>query len=195
MRYTSYLFLLVLALSSCSVYGPGNGKLRYVRSDKGEIAIVERTENEHLNSFQDLEKANISVVDYTAEALPEQKVNLTDQGSIALDKVSVEKTEETAKPKDLNPDLDERILDEAYEAERAANTSFILLLAGLISAIAPYLGIIPFIIGLIFYAKSDRSRYITQFGERKQRSAQAVMIIDTVILSLWLLLIVALFFI
>lgn len=196
MRYTSYLFLLVLVLSSCSIYSPGNGKLRYVRSDKGEIAIVERAEKEVSTISQDQEK--IALNENIAETLPDQKVILIDHGSDGsdqLDKVSQEEIDQTALPKDLNPDLDERIIDEAYEAESAANTSFILMLVGLISAFAPYLGIIPFIIGLIFYAKSDRSRYITQFGERKQRSAQVVMIIDSVILSLWLLLIVALFFI
>lgn len=198
MRYTSYLFLLVLVLSSCSIYSPGNGKLRYVRSEKGEISIVERSEKGHSIATQDLEKENVLVVENSTEILSQQNESLRDEVNkevIDSDKVSNEKVSERAEPKDLNPDLDERIIDEAYEAERAANTSFILMLVGLISAFAPYLGIIPFIIGLIFYTKSDRSRYITQFGERKQQSARVVMIIDTIILSLWLLLIVALFFI
>jgi hypothetical protein len=64
------------------------------------------------------------------------------------------------------------------------------MLVGIISAFLPFIGIIPFGIGLYFFAKSSNARYTTPFGERKQHSAKVIMIIDAVILTLWLLAIV-----
>lgn len=201
MRYTSCLFFLVLILSSCSIYGSSNGKLRYVRSENKEIAVLDKSDERDNHEEYLSQKEIVQEVLISKNSSVESTTEVTDikdgfsRIDSAAEKNDLSNRDQTTQPLDLNSDLDERIIDEAYEAERAANTSFILLLIGLISAIVPYLGIIPFIIGLIFYAKSDRSRYITQFGERKQQSAQVVMIIDTVILSLWLLLILALFFI
>jgi hypothetical protein len=198
MKQLSILFLLGIVLTSCGILNSGNGKLRYVRSEKGEITVVERQEKDPVQfsevAANNKEESNSETEETTSVLKEYSSVAGPDAIVLTEDKNTQKKSEIPQQPLDLNPDEDERIIDEAYEAERAANTSFILMVVGLISAIAPYLGIIPFFIGLYFYSKSDRSRYITQFGERKQRSAQVVMIIDTVILSLWLLLIVTLFF-
>lgn len=203
MRHLSIIILCFFALTSCGVWNSGSSKLRYVRSDKTEIVIVEREHAAKDKSKEIQPELELSQNQFVQEDHGKIPSNLTDDQTPPpmeedhLSNLWEEKPfqqHELNHPMDLNPDKDEQIIQEAYEAERAANTSFILMLVGLISIFAPYLGIIPFIIGLIFYAKSDRSRYITQFGERKQRSAEVVMIIDGIILVLWLLLILTLFF-
>ncbi len=198
MKQLSILFLLGIVLTSCAILNSGNGKLRYVRSEKGEITVVERPGKDQVQASEvavnNKEESNSETEGTVSDRKEYTAAEVVDDVKVTEETREEKKSKIPQQPQDLNPDEDERIIDEAYEAERAANTSFILMVVGLISAIAPYLGIIPFFIGLYFYSKSDRSRYITQFGERKQRSAQVVMIIDTVILSLWLLLIVALFF-
>jgi hypothetical protein len=201
MRYTSCLFLLALILSSCSIYGSSNGKLRYVRSENKEIAVLDKTAERDNNVEYLSQKEIVQEVLTSKNTVVQSTSDVTeikddfDAHDTELEKIELSNQHRTTQPLDLNPDEDERIIQEAYDAERAANTSFILLLVGLISAFFPYIGIIPFLIGLIFYSKGDRSRYITQFGERKLRSAKVVMIIDSVILLLWLLLILALIFI
>lgn len=201
MRYTSCLFLLVLILSSCSIYGSSNGKLRYVRSENEEIAVLDKSDERENHEEYLSQKEIVQEVLISKNSSVESRTEVTeikdDFGGIdsAAEKNELSNRDQSTQPLDLNPDEDERIVQEAYDAERAANTSFILLLVGLISVFFPYLGLIPFLIGLIFYSKGDRSRYITQFGERKLRSAKVVMIIDSVVLLLWLLLILALIFI
>jgi hypothetical protein len=194
MRYFTFLVLLVFLLSSCGSLGPANGKLRYVKTDQGTKVVLDRADETTADlveseSPQKEESTIPEVNEFTSKA-----TDFTVVSEHISIKRNVEDIETIAQPLELNPDEDERIVQEAYEAERAANTSLILMVIGLVSAFAPYLGIIPFFIGLYFYSKSDRSRYITQYGERRLQSAQVVLIIDSVILILWLLLIVALFF-
>jgi hypothetical protein len=194
MRYFTFLVLLVFLLSSCGFLGPANGKLRYVKTDQGTTFVLDRADETTADLF---ESESLQKEESTIPEVNEFNSKATDF-TVASEHISikrnVEDIETIAQPLELNPDEDERIVAQAYEAERAANTSFILMVIGLVSAFAPYLGIIPFFIGLYFYSKSDRSRYITQYGERRLQSAQVVLIIDSVILILWLLLIVALIF-
>ena len=81
MRYTSCLFLLVLILSSCSIYGSSNGKLRYVRSENEEIAVLDKLderENHKEYLFQIATWPNFADYEFTINV----EYNTTDEYSI-----------------------------------------------------------------------------------------------------------------
>jgi hypothetical protein len=193
--YRLLLFIsILLTISSCGTLSTG-GKLRLVKTDKKETPVIERT-------FAASEKETVTqrteepvVETFAASSESEELVSVSDETADPQASILKSKVVKDLEDKDaIEPDDDEKIANEAIKAERDANVSLFLFVGGLISAIVPYLGIIPFIIGLIFYSRSKRARYITPFGDNRTRLATIFMIIDAVILVFWLMLIVALIF-
>jgi hypothetical protein len=186
------IILVAFVLVSCGALQSTGGKLRLVKTgNEGEVLVIEKSAGERPNHIEEvhLEKLTGSTIQIPSEQ--STTASMLNDGLSSSEQV-VPSNRTIAKPQDLLPDEDERIIQEALQAEGDANTSFWLFLSGLSSAFLPYLGIIPFIIGLIYYSRSRNSRYITQFGERRSNAATVLLVIDGVILLLWMFFIVLL---
>ncbi|MFN5909698.1 MAG: hypothetical protein ACK45H_00040 [Bacteroidota bacterium] len=196
MKQVIPLMLLLVVLSSCGALAPVNGKIRLVRSAKSEeVKVIERsTGSSELAVLEEVAPASPKVMQRESGTL-ETSVDNASKDFPTLFPEDEERKDvkvEIRSPEDLLPDEDERIINEALKAERDANSAFWLFLTGLSSVFVPYLGFIPFIIGLIFYSRSRNARYITPLGERRSSAATVLLVIDSIVLVLWLILIIAL---
>jgi hypothetical protein len=126
----------------------------------------------------------------TAEENPLEPVGLLNPPNQELQSKQKSKDLE---PEETEEEANQRILKQAVRAEKDARAALGFLGVGAISLIAPYFGIFFFTIGLLFYSKAKSSRYITPFGNEKLEMSKDLMIFDSIVLTLWLLLIVLIF--
>ena len=190
MRFIFFLAILFF-VTSCGALNLNSGSLRLVKTNNKETVVLEK----------ELKSVTSDLVSPQLETAnpPEnhQQVIAANTNNSLNNKSSLvhAKTSFISKISDVEPsdEENEAIVRQAIKAEKQANASFGLFLAGLISLTLPYLGIIPFIIGLVLYLKAKNSRYITPFGDERLRKAKVVLIVDSVILALWFLMVILVF--
>lgn len=191
-----YFILTIAIVSSCAILPSGKGNLRYVKTDKSTVVLDKSESNREIvinseySESEDVDPIEQNKVTETIRAQDDQIEEI--ELSRGTSKSDVDDSLSIAE--ESNED-NAGIIHQAVRAEKHANASFFLFIAGLISILIPYLGIIPFLIGVFFYTSSSNSRYITPFGEKRRESAKVLLFIDLIILFLWISLFVLLVFV
>lgn len=186
---------IIAALSSCSILRGRNGNIRYVKTDNRN-ELIDKS-NQSGNLAENVNGSNIKSEALTKKEEIKETQQLTDRVAeeIELPEQVISSVEDTLKPEEGDDEEISAIMDQAVRAENHANASFYLFIGGLISILLPFIGIIPTIIGIFFFASSTNSRYITKFGESRRRAAKSLLVIDSFLIFLWTFLIILLVFI
>lgn len=194
MRIYRILFLLII-LSSCSTLGRYQ-TIRLVKVEQTETVVLEKDKSKKAPT------ENTNTSDLVQAETTKENMNITDLNisvSAQKDDQNVHKNssikKEDSEPEPEDEEENERIIEQANRAEKNAHASFFLSLAGLISLILPYIGIFPFIVGIIFYSRSNSSRYITPFGDRRLEITKTILSLDAIFLILWTILILLIIFV
>lgn len=184
-----YFSILLIFLASCGTISQ-YGQLRLVKTGQNEVPVLEKNiaQGEPNKGSESVNEEQQLVLAFR-EVKQESPIDL--QNQLIVERSSEIKIElEDLEPEEDSEEAKQAIVDQAIKAEKNARTSSVLLSAGLISLFMPYLGVIFYILGLLFYSKSKSSRYITPFGEGRLNTSKTLLIIDSVILGLWTLLFV-----
>lgn len=193
MKFFSIIFLFTL-LSSCGNLSKRQGHLRFVRVNKQEIPVIEKNESPAQAIYQQKNDANSSTFSI-ANSQEKPLESLDEKSSFVTPKLEFSATIQNDLEPDIdNPEDESKILEQAIRSENSANASFFLFISSSIAALIPFtvlFSLIPFIIGIIFYSRAKNSRYITPFGEKRLNTSKTFLIINSVILILWTLLIIA----
>lgn len=171
MRDLVFITIALVLLSSC-----GTARIKKVRVVMGEdeIVSVQKNRSSEVNSSLDIAVASENDLTATAEEIETgvSEVILSPARKIPT-LSSPEEGEVVSNPNEI----DERVAL-AYKAERHARRAYSNLMAAGITAgvgfIFPPLflaSLILFIIGVIYYSRASRVRYITEFGERRRKAA------------------------
>lgn len=171
MRDLVFITIALVLLSSC-----GTARIKKVRVVMGEdeIVSVQKNRSSEVNSSLDIAVASENDLTATAEEIETgvSEVILSPSSKIPT-LSSPEEGEVVSNPNEI----DERVAL-AYKAERHARRAYSNLMAAGITAgvgfIFPPLflaSLILFIIGVIYYSRASRARYITEFGERRRKAA------------------------
>ena len=171
MRDLVFITIALVLLSSC-----GTARIKKVRVVMGEdeIVSVQKNRSSEVNSSLDIAVASENDLTATAEEIETgvSEVILSPARKIPT-LSSPEEGEVVSNPNEI----DERVAL-AYKAERHARRAYSNLMAAGITAgvgfIFPPLflaSLILFIIGVIYYSRASRARYITEFGERRRKAA------------------------
>jgi hypothetical protein len=190
MKFLYFLFVLIV-LSACGMTRPQHRiKLIKVGHTETVVLVKETPQSSEKTSIENATLITDESALATAEENPLEPVGLLNPQN--------QKLQSKQKSKDLEPEeteeeANQRILKQAVRAEKDARAAVGFLGVGAISLIAPYFGIFFFTIGLLFYSKAKSSRYITPFGNEKLEMSKDLMIFDSIVLTLWLLLIVLIF--
>lgn len=171
MRDLVFITIALVLLSSC-----GTARIKKVRVVMGEdeIVSVQKNRSSEVNSSLDIAVASENDLTATAEEIETgvSEVILSPSRKIPT-LSSPEEGEVVSNPNEI----DERVAL-AYKAERHARRAYSNLMAAGITAgvgfIFPPLflaSLILFIIGVIYYSRASRVRYITEFGERRRKAA------------------------
>lgn len=194
MRIYKILFLLIV-LSSCSTVGRYQS-IRMVKVDKKETAVLDK---EKSSDPVDNSKKEQSLILAQNEPLQGEISNEpTRSGDAKTAKISFQNKRQEYD--DLEPETEDdeeniKIVDQATRAEKNAGAALYFSIAGLFTLILPYIGIFPLIVGIIFHARANNSRYITPFGENRLKISRIILSLDIVFLFLWILLIALLVFV
>ncbi len=190
MKFLYFLSVLVV-LSSCGMTRPQH-HIKLIKAGHTETVVLVK------EASQSTEKSSIenTILITDENTVANAKENTLE--SIGLINTPTQKLQSQQKVKDIEPEESEeeanqRILKQALRAEKDARAALGFMGVGAISLIAPYFGILFFAIGLLFYSKAKSSRYITPFGNDRLEMSRDVMIFDSIVLTLWLLLIVLIF--
>jgi hypothetical protein len=139
-----------------------------------EIVSVQKNRSSEVNSSLDIAAASENDLAATAEEIETGVSEVILSPSRKIPTLSFPEEGEVVS----NPnEIDERVAL-AYKAERHARRAYSNLMAAGITAgvgfIFPPLflaSLILFIIGVIYYSRASRARYITEFGERRRKAA------------------------
>jgi len=175
MKYFT-LIITIAILSSCGIYNSKTAHLRYVKVDNQEVAILEKTAKKHIKETTAENENDISnntaIVDATQTNFLIQEPQFS---SVEKEQISRIQQQSNNTTNDKKSDEEDDVVNQAYLAEKDANIAMGFSIA------ATLFGIIPFIIGLIFYKKAKSSRYITPIGERRLKVSKVFLIIETII--------------
>jgi hypothetical protein len=190
MKFFHFSLVLIL-LASCGMTKQ-HRHLKLIKVGHTESAVL--VNESSCSTEKNGNESSILIVNETVVATSEEN----QFESVGLISKQPQKEQFTQKVKDLEPEeseeaANERIIKQAIKAEKDAKTALILFGAGAISLIVPYIGIFFFTVGLLFYSKAKSSRYITPFGNERLDMSRGIMIFDSIVLTLWLLLIVLIF--
>lgn len=111
---------------------------------------------------------------------------------------SIERLLPSEKPSDTMETADDipgNVVYRAHKAEKNASTAIVLFITGTVGVF--FIAFFAFIltgVGLWFYIRSNRSRFITEHGERQLRRAKIALIVNLVVVLLLTLVILGLFF-
>lgn len=171
MRYLVFITIALVLLSSC-----GTARIKKVRVVMGEdeIVSVQKNRSSEVNSSLDIAAASENDLSATTEEIETGVSEVILSPSRKIPTLSFPEEGEVVS----NPnEIDERVAL-AYKAERHARRAYSNLMAAGITAgvgfIFPPLflaSLILFIIGVIYYSRASRARYITEFGERRRKAA------------------------
>lgn len=182
-----YISTFLLLLTSCGSLNSYQ-KIRLVKSQGKEHVVLEKTDKIDKTSEQ-LETIEftpvLASIEVSEQIVPETNI----QPEVAQKQFEKEEIEPEEPEEDIN---EKEVLYEALKTESRAKKSFIWAVIGLSSAIIPYLGIIPMIVGLVYFAMAKNSRYVTPVGYKKMKNAGIVLLIDAGIILLYVALVLAL---
>ena len=187
MKYVLIFLTLSFLVASCGSFH--NGKLRYVKTNNIPREIIEPS----AKSIETEDRTHPVVTSSSVETT----IQTSDVNRSSADIISdqtIEQQEEIQQPNmdDSLAQDNSETLGQAIQAERNAKAAAIQSGIGLVTPFIPLLGIIMTILGLVFYKRASKSRYITLDGERNLRLSRVFLIIDAAIIGLYILL--ALFF-
>lgn len=188
MKKFVFAAVILIVLSSCGAFKNHGNSLRLVRVGEKEEILVERkkeqpalqngskTVNEEMitgsNEVTAEASAELAIIQFTKNQAPIEKA------SIDLEKIEPEEEEPT----------EAEMIRQAYRAEKDAKRSMVLLiLSTAFYVLAPLLVAATILmgIGIFYYVRASRARYITPFGEKRQRTAMVFLILSIVGLLIW----------
>lgn len=194
MRYL-YLVVVLFFAASCA-----SNRIQYTHSKKRPTVLTEERSEKT--------KAGLSVQDVATVSPVDEKVSYPEEKpSIGHDKTSDSETEAhqsishkapTTPEEEIEGENNEQKVREAETAERLAVHSKRSFIASLILMVIPFTSIffiIPFVIGVIQLALSNRYRYITPYGADQARIATILRNIILGILLAAILIVALLLFI
>ena len=190
MKQFSLIFLISI-LASCGTFQTNVGHLRYVKVATKEVAVIEKSNSKDLSNIKEenlevgTEKKEILFQVATSNLIYNEETLLSENNN---QDIKIEQKSTSRHIKDAGDE--EEIVDQAIRTEKKASAAMFLSIAGILTII-PYLGILPLLVGFIFYIIANSSRYITPFGEKRLKVAKTFLIIDSIILLLWVIFIVA----
>jgi hypothetical protein len=171
MRYLVFFTIALVLLSGC-----GTARIKKVRvvMDDDQIVNIQKNRSSEVNSSLDIAASSENDLTATTEEIETGVSEVILSPSRKIPKLSFpEEAEVVSNPNEI----DERVAL-AYKAERHARRAYSNLMAAGITAgvgfIFPPLflaSLILFIIGVIYYSRASRARYITEFGERRRKAA------------------------
>lgn len=198
MRYVYFLLLLVI-VTSCA-----QGRLRLKKVNKKDrietVASHEQKERtsssrkhkqEIVTAFEEEAIAAVSETLSASSATPAQSLEDTP----TTDGIETSEINESEVEEDPTTEAKLRLAIIAEQDARKAKNAMIWSLAMLFAffiPLAPLFSLIPFIVGSIKLAQSNRSNYITPEGERNARAARIMQIIYAALIILSIIFIVAL---
>ncbi len=175
MKYFT-LIITIAILSSCGIYNSKIAHLRYVKVDNQDVAILEKSSNKEIKENT---QKNTEEISENAAILEANQTNLVIQNvqfpSVEKEQISRVQHQSNNTTNDKKSDEEDDVVNQAYRAEKDANIAMGFSIA------ATLFGIIPFIIGLIFYKKAKSSRYITPTGESRLKVSKVFLIVETII--------------
>ena len=190
MKHFSLVFLISI-LASCSSFHPNVGHLRYVKVATKEVAVIEKSTSKYPAKIKEenlevaIEKKEILIQAATSDLIYNEEIVLSENKN---QDIKIEQKSRSRQIKDAGDD--EEIVAQAIRTEKKASAAMFLSITGILTII-PYLGLLPLLVGFIFYIIANSSRYITPFGEKRLKVAKTFLIIDSIILLLWVVFIVA----
>lgn len=188
---------VILTLFSCGT--TRNGQLRLVKVNNHEIAVIEKNTKlaQQINQETELSTANIE-----PEIIQNHAGDITSEKPSELNQFKQTKQMDIAIPltKKLEPEptdtiKNKEIEQQALEAESRAKLALGFSI-GAISMIIPFLsflGILSFILGIVFYSKANKARYITPEGQKKLKISKGVLIAEGILIGIAALIIVIAF--
>lgn len=185
-----YLLITIIALFFFSC---GNQKMRYTRvlpSLKAETSTEAKTQTLRIAEDQLSDELSETAV---TEVPTEIESNLSLEHSEQLEPVIYALT-----PKDsvvVIQRTDETTVDAALRAQKHAQISVGFMIGAIVGHLFVFPGIILLIVGIIFYVKASRAKYITEKGTKAQKVARTLMVLNFVIMMLAVILIAGIYFI
>jgi hypothetical protein len=185
------LFFLISILASCGTFHTKVGHLRYVKVATKEVAVIEKSNSKDPSKIKEeylevgTEKKEILFQAATSDLIDNEEILLSEN---KYQDIKIEQKSTSRHIKDAGDD--DEIVAQAIRTEKKASAAMFLSITGILTII-PYLGILPLLVGFIFYIIANSSRYITPFGEKRLKVAKTFLIIDSIILLLWVIFIVA----
>lgn len=171
MRYLVFFAIALVLLSGC-----GAARIKKVRvvMDDDQIVNIQKNRSSEVNSSLDIAASSENDLTATTEEIETGVSEVILSPSRKIPTLSFPEEGEVVS----NPnEIDERVAL-TYKAERHARRAYSNLMAAGITAgvgfIFPPLflaSLILFIIGVIYYSRASRARYITEFGERRRKAA------------------------
>jgi len=179
MKYVLFFLTLSFLVASCGSLN--NGKLRYVKTNNPSREVIEIP----TKSTETDDRTFTSATTTTIET-PIQSSDITpSDAEIQADtEIAYQQELQQTNVDDSLEQANAEIVDQAIQAEKNAKAAAIQSGIGFITPLIPLLGIIMTILGLVFYKRASKSRYITLEGERNLRLSRVFLIIDAVIIGI-----------
>jgi hypothetical protein len=182
MKYVLFFFTLSILVASCGSFN--NGKLRFVKTENAQREIIETS----AKSVKTEDRTH-SFATTTSIETPVQSSDVDRSDAEIASDIAIEQKQDIQQTSidDSLEQANSEIVDQALQAERNAKAAAIQSGIGIVTPFIPLLGIIMTILGLVFYKRASKSRYITLAGERNLRLSRVFLIIDAVIIGISLL--------
>lgn len=187
MKKFAFAIVVLILFSSCGLMHPNGKSLRLVKVGEKEEVLIERKKEkveDQTALFINPPQASTEVV--TIQASSDDKPLLNTPNKRLVSESAHTETEK------IDPEVEEPTEAEkirvAYRAEKDAKRSMVLLilssafflLAPLVLAATILMGI-----GIFYYVRASRARFITPFGEKRQRTATIFLIISIIGFLIW----------
>lgn len=182
MKYVLFFLTLSCLVASCGSFN--NGKLRFVKTDNVQREIIEAS----AKSVETKDRTH-SFATTTSIETPVQSSDVDRSDAEIASDIAIEQQQDIPQTSidDSLEQANSEIVDQALQADRNAKAAAIQSGIGIVTPFIPLLGIIMTILGLVFYKRASKSRYITLAGERNLRLSRVFLIIDAVIIGISLL--------
>lgn len=189
MKYFSVFFSLLI-LSACVT--SRSGQLKLVKVNHHELAVIDKssTVSHPIN-----QEAEVSISSVETDNFQKQDNNIPSETSAELNQSNQTKQVALNFPLPKKIELEptdsltaKDIENQALEAENRAKIALGFSIGGL-SMIIPvlgFLGILSFVVGIVFYSKANKARYITPEGQKKLKVSKGLLIADGILIGVFL---------
>ena len=191
-----FIFVLSVIFTLVSCGATRNGQLRLVKVNNHEIAVIEKNTkiSQPINQETELSTANIeheTIQNHTDVITSEKPFEFKQTKQKTLEIPLTKKIEPEPTDTIKNKEIEQQALEAETRAKLALGFSI-----GAISMIIPFLsflGILSFILGIVFYSKANKARYITPEGQKKLKISKGVLIAESILIGIAALIIVIAF--